>query len=79
MSTSPRTTAQAAAGALACWPVRREGSAFVIDHDSGRDVNGLLAAAGIIAESVSVELPSLEARFLELIAPEDTDDLVADR
>ena len=71
--------AQAAAVALARWPVRREGLAFVIEHDSGRDVNGLLAAAGVIAESVSVELPSLEARFLELIAPEDTDDLVANR
>jgi ABC-2 type transport system ATP-binding protein len=69
----------AAAGLLARWPVRREGSDFLVDHQEGRDVNGVLAAAGVIAESVTVVQPSLEARFLELISAEDRDDLAAGR
>jgi ABC-2 type transport system ATP-binding protein len=70
---------EAAAGLLSRWPARRDGAVFVVDHEIGRDVNGVLAAAGVIAESVTVEQPSLEARFLELISTEDTDDLAACR
>jgi ABC-2 type transport system ATP-binding protein len=62
----------AAEAALARWPARRDGRDYLVDHDRGRDVNSLLAAAGIIAESVTVEQPSLEARFLDLISADDT-------
>lgn len=71
----------AAAGRLlAGWPVRRHGRAFVVEHDVGRDVNGALAAGGVIAESVTVWQPSLESRFLELVdEQEDTDALASGR
>ena len=62
---------EAAAGLLGRWPVHREGSSFLVEHETGRDVNRVLAAAGIIAESVTVEQPTLEARFLELISAEE--------
>jgi ABC-2 type transport system ATP-binding protein len=39
---------------------------FVVQHDSGRAVNAALVAGGVIAESVLVEQPRLEDRFLEL-------------
>jgi ABC-2 type transport system ATP-binding protein len=52
---------------LARWPTRQLDRTFLIEHDSGRDVNGVLAAGGVIAESVTVELPRLEDRFLEIV------------
>ena len=52
---------------LARWPTRQLDGQFLIEHDSGRDVNGVLAAGGVIAESVTVELPRLEDRFLEIV------------
>ena len=52
---------------LARWPTRQLDGQFLIEHDRGRDVNGVLAAAGVIAESVTVELPRLEDRFLEIV------------
>ena len=52
---------------LARWPTRQLDGKFLIEHDSGRDVNGVLAAGGVIAESVTVELPRLEDRFLEIV------------
>ncbi|HEU5419041.1 MAG TPA: ABC transporter ATP-binding protein [Streptosporangiaceae bacterium] len=58
---------EAAAVQLGRWPGRRDGQVFVVDHGRGRDVNAALAAAGVIAESVTVEQPSLEDRFLELV------------
>jgi len=65
---------------LARWPVRRQGRAFLVEHDVGRDVNGVLAAGGVIAESVTVRQPSLESRFLELVDElEDVDALTPDR
>jgi ABC-type multidrug transport system ATPase subunit len=64
---------------LARWAARREGPAFLVDHETGRDVNGVLAAGGVIAESVTVEQPTLEDRFLELISEEDVHDLAAGR
>jgi len=57
---------------LARWPARRAGHEFLVEHETGRDVNGALAAGGIVAESVSVELPRLEDRFLELVEEEDS-------
>ena len=44
---------------------------FLVEHDSGRDVNGVLAAGGVVAESVAVERPRLEDRFLEITETED--------
>jgi hypothetical protein len=43
----------------------------VVEHDSGRDVNAALVTGGVIAESVTMELPRLEDRFLEIVE-EDT-------
>jgi ABC-2 type transport system ATP-binding protein len=61
------------AGALlARWPARRSGHEFLVEHETGRDVNGVLAAGGVVAESVAVELPRLEDRFLELVEEEST-------
>jgi hypothetical protein len=68
-----------AARQLARWPTRREGPVFLVDHEIGREVNGVLATAGIIAESVTAEQPNLEDRFLELTAGEDVHDLAAGR
>ncbi|HEX9521130.1 MAG TPA: ABC transporter ATP-binding protein [Streptosporangiaceae bacterium] len=43
---------------------------LIVQHDSGRDVNVALVAGGVIAESVIVEQPRLENRFLEITRPE---------
>ena len=62
----------AAARLLDRWPATRPvdgaGDEFVVQHDSGRAVNAALVAGGVIAESVLVEQPRLEDRFLELTA-----------
>ncbi|HEY2687027.1 MAG TPA: ABC transporter ATP-binding protein [Streptosporangiaceae bacterium] len=64
-----------AARLLDRWPTERQaggaGHEFLVRHDSGRDVNAALVAGGIIAESVIVEQPRLEDRFLELTAEEE--------
>jgi ABC-2 type transport system ATP-binding protein len=62
---------EAAARLLAGWPARELDGQFVVEHDSGRDVNAALVAGGVIAESVAMELPRLEDRFLEIVE-EDT-------
>jgi ABC-2 type transport system ATP-binding protein len=63
----------AAAGRLlARWDARQQDGQFLLEHDSGRDVNAALAAGGVIAESVTVELPRLEDRFLEIVEEDDT-------
>jgi ABC-2 type transport system ATP-binding protein len=61
----------AAARLLARWPARRTDGQFLVEHHSGRDVNGVLAAGGVVAESVTVERPRLEDRFLEITGTED--------
>ena len=58
---------EAAGRLLARWPTGQQDGQFLIEHDSGRDVNAALAAGGVIAESVTVELPRLEDRFLEIV------------
>lgn len=63
--------AEAAGRLLARWSARQLGGQFLVEHDSGRDVNGALAAGGVIAESVTVEQPRLEDRFLEIVGEED--------
>jgi ABC-2 type transport system ATP-binding protein len=62
---------QAAARLLAAWPARYASGQFLIEHDSGRDVNGALLTGGVVAESVTVERPGLEDRFLEITEKED--------
>ena len=62
---------EVAARLLASWPVRELDGQFVVEHESGRDVNAVLVAGGVIAESVTMELPRLEDRFLEIVE-EDT-------
>ncbi len=64
--------AAAAAWVLARWPLRQADGQFVVEHDSGSDVNGALVAGGVIAESVTVERPRLEDRFLEITNLETT-------
>jgi ABC-2 type transport system ATP-binding protein len=58
---------------LARWPATRSidsaAPEFIVQHDSGRDVNAALIAGGVIAESVATEQPALEDRFLELTQP----------
>jgi ABC-2 type transport system ATP-binding protein len=61
----------AAARLLARWPSRRADGQFLVEHGSGRDVNGALVAGGVVAESVTVERPGLEDRFLEITEQED--------
>ncbi len=63
--------APAAIRLLSRWPVTGAASVFVVDHPTGRDVNGALVAGGVVAESVVVEHPGLEERFLELTHQED--------
>jgi ABC-type multidrug transport system ATPase subunit len=63
--------APAVTSLLSRWPVTGTGSVFIVDHPSGRDVNEALAAGGIFAESVIVEHPGLEERFLELTHQEN--------
>jgi ABC-2 type transport system ATP-binding protein len=64
-----------AARLLDRWRAERQpggaGHELLVRHDSGRDVNAALVAGGIIAESVIVEQPRLEDRFLELTAEEE--------
>jgi ABC-2 type transport system ATP-binding protein len=62
---------EVAARLLARWPARHADGQFLVEHDSGRDVNGVLAAGGVVAESVTVERPRLEDRFLEITGKED--------
>jgi ABC-2 type transport system ATP-binding protein len=62
---------------LARWPTTQVDSQFLIEHDSGREVNGALVAGGVIAESVTVELPRLEDRFLEIVEEEEAHAVVA--
>jgi len=70
--------AGAAGRLLARWSARQlDGGQFLVEHDSGRDVNAALAAGGIIAESVTVELPPLEDRFLEIVEDEEDGHVVA--
>ncbi len=57
---------QAAARLLARWPASYANDQFLVEHDSGRDVNGVLMAGGVVAESVTVEQAGLEDRFLEI-------------
>jgi ABC-2 type transport system ATP-binding protein len=68
---------QTAARVLARWPAQLVGSEFMVEHNCGRDVNALLAAGGVVAESVTVELPRLEDRFLEIVEEENADALAA--
>jgi ABC-2 type transport system ATP-binding protein len=70
---------QAAARLLARWPARYRDGHFLVEHDSGRDVNGALVAGGVVAESVSVERPGLEDRFLEITEKEDARAVAAGR
>ncbi len=64
----------AAARLLCRWPIELAaagaGQELVVQHDSGRDVNAALIAGGVVAESVVVEQPRLEDRFLEITQPE---------
>jgi ABC-2 type transport system ATP-binding protein len=69
---------QAAGRLLVGWPSRLEDGQFLVEHDSGREVNAVLAASGVIAESVTVELPGLEDRFLEIVEEENTHAMAAD-
>ena len=56
---------------LARWEARQQDGQFLVEHDSGRDVNAALVAGGVIAESVTVEAPRLEDRFLEIVEEDD--------
>jgi ABC-2 type transport system ATP-binding protein len=62
---------EAAGRLLARWQSRQLDGTFLVEHDSGRDVNEALAAGGVIADSVAAELPRLEDRFLEIVKEED--------
>ena len=62
---------EAAARLLARWPARHANGQLTVEHDSGRDVNSALMAGGVVAESVTVERPGLEDRFLEITGKED--------
>jgi ABC-2 type transport system ATP-binding protein len=63
---------------LVRWPARQAGDGqFLVEHDIGRDVNAALAAGGVIAESVTVETPALEDRFLEIVEEEEDGHVVA--
>lgn len=68
----------AAARLLGRWPIKiaaaGAGRELVVRHESGRDVNAALIAGGVVAESVAVEQPRLEDRFLEIIQPESVQD-----
>jgi ABC-2 type transport system ATP-binding protein len=69
---------EAAGRLLASWPARLVDGQFLVGHDSGREVNAVLAANGVIAESVAVELPGLEDRFLEIVEEENAHAMAAD-
>ena len=59
---------------LGRWPAQQSADhadrELIVQHDSGRDVNAALVGGGVIAESVIVEQPRLEDRFLEITRPE---------
>jgi ABC-2 type transport system ATP-binding protein len=63
-----------AAVLLARWPAQHAAdhasAELIVQHDSGRDVNAALFAGGVIAESIIVEQPGLEDRFIEITRPE---------
>jgi ABC-2 type transport system ATP-binding protein len=65
-----------AARLLSRWPVELATAGacqeLVVGHDSGREVNAALIAGGVVAESVVVEQPGLEDRFLEITTGPDT-------
>jgi ABC-type multidrug transport system ATPase subunit len=64
----------AASGSLlARWPTRRAGQVFLVEHGVGRDVNAALVAGGVVADSVTVEQPGLEDRFLEIVNEESAE------
>ena len=69
---------EAAGRLLAGWVTRLVDGHFLVEHDSGREVNAVLGAGGVIAESVAVELPRLEDRFLEIVEEENTHAMAAD-
>src|SRR5712691_4035523 len=56
---------------LSRWSTVQRDGEFLVEHDSGRDVNAALVTGGLIAESVTAEQPRLEDRFLEIVQ-EDT-------
>ena len=66
----------AAARLLSRWPIESAagsaGQELLVAHHCGRDVNAALIAGGIVAESVVVEQPRLEDRFLEITQPGTT-------
>jgi ABC-2 type transport system ATP-binding protein len=66
-----RAEAGRAALLLGRWPVSADGPSLLVDHPVGRDVNAALSAGGVVAESVTVEQPGLEERFLALTHTED--------
>jgi ABC-2 type transport system ATP-binding protein len=59
---------------LGRWPIQHPAdhadAELIVQHDSGRDVNTALFAGGVIAESIIVEQPGLEDRFIEITRPE---------
>jgi len=63
-----------AAVLLGRWPAQHAAdhadAELIVQHDSGRDVNAALFAGGVIAESVIVEQPGLEDRFIEITRPD---------
>jgi len=65
-----------AAVLLGRWPAQHAAdhaaAELIVQHDSGRDVNAALLAGGVIAESITVEQPKLEDRFIEITRPEIT-------
>jgi ABC-type multidrug transport system ATPase subunit len=68
----------AAGRLLARWPARHTDGGFLVEHDSGREVNCALVQGGVIAESVTVEQPRLEDRFLEITQKENTHAVAAE-
>jgi ABC-2 type transport system ATP-binding protein len=68
----------AAGRLLARWPARRMHGGFLVEHDSGREVNCALVQGGVIAESVTVEQPRLEDRFLEITQKENAHAVAAE-
>ena len=62
---APAEVADALA-ALARWAVTPDGASLMVGHQSGRDVNAALIAAGVVAEAIELVQPSLEERYLRL-------------
>ena len=74
-----RAEADLAGRLLRRWPVSADGPSLLVDHPVGRDVNAALCAGGVVAESVAVEQPGLEERFLELTHKKEDGDVAAGR